>query len=63
MCIRDRGLHRLELEIYGFNERAQRHAERAGWIREGVKRRAYARDGGWVDGVLYALVEEDLEPR
>jgi RimJ/RimL family protein N-acetyltransferase len=61
--IRERGLHRLELEIYGFNERAQRHAERAGWIREGVKRRAYARDGGWVDGVLYALVEEDLEPR
>jgi RimJ/RimL family protein N-acetyltransferase len=61
--IRERGLHRLELEIYGFNERAQRHAERAGWIREGVKRQAYARDGGWVDGVLYALVEEDLEPR
>ena len=61
--IRERGLHRLELEIYGFNERAQRHAERAGWIREGVKRKAYARDGGWVDGVLYALVEEDLEPR
>ena len=61
--IRERGLHRLELEIYGFNERAQRHAERAGWIREGVKRQAYARDGGWVDGVLYALVEGDLEPR
>ena len=61
--IRERGLHRLELEIYGFNERAQRHAERAGWIREGVKRKAYARDGGWVDSVLYALVEEDLEPR
>ena len=61
--IRERGLHRLELEIYGFNERAQRHAERAGWTREGVKRQAYARDGGWVDGVLYALVEEDLEPR
>ena len=57
----DRGLHRLELEIYGFNERAQRHAERAGFIREGVKRKAYARDGGWEDGVLYALVAEDLD--
>ena len=61
--IRDLGFHRIELEIYGFNERAQRHAERAGFVREGVKRKAYARDGGWVDGVLYALVEEDLEPR
>ena len=62
--IRELGFHRIELEIYGFNERAQRHAERAGFIREGVKRQAYARDDGWVDGVLYALVAEDLdEPR
>jgi RimJ/RimL family protein N-acetyltransferase len=62
--IRELGFHRIELEIYGFNERAQRHAERAGFIREGVKRQAYARGDGWVDGVLYALVEEDLdEPR
>jgi RimJ/RimL family protein N-acetyltransferase len=59
--IRERGFHRLELEIYGFNERAQRHAERAGFVREGVKRSAYLRDGGWVDGVLYGLVEEDLD--
>jgi len=62
--IRGLGFHRLELEIYGFNERAQRHAERSGFIKEGVKRKAYARGDGWVDGVLYALVEEDLdEPR
>ena len=62
--IRERGFHRLELEIYGFNERAQRHAERAGFVREGIKRNAYRRDDGWVDGVLYAIVEEDLdEPR
>jgi RimJ/RimL family protein N-acetyltransferase len=58
----ERVLHRLELEIYGFNERAQRHAERSGFVREGVKRKAYARDGGWVDGVLYGVVEEDLDP-
>jgi len=62
--LRERGLHRIELEVYGFNERAQRHAERAGFVREGVKRQAYARGDGWVDGVLYALVAEDLdEPR
>jgi RimJ/RimL family protein N-acetyltransferase len=62
--IRERGFHRLELEIYGFNERAMAHAERSGYIREGVKRKAYRHDDGWVDSVLYALVEEDLaEPR
>jgi RimJ/RimL family protein N-acetyltransferase len=54
------GYHRLELEIYGFNERAMRHAERAGFVREGVKRKAYWRHGDWVDGVLYGLIEEDV---
>ena len=56
----DLGYHRLEMEIYGFNERAQRHAERAGFVREGVRRKAYRRHGEWVDGVLYGLVAEDL---
>ncbi|MGZ4280492.1 MAG: GNAT family N-acetyltransferase [Gaiellaceae bacterium] len=55
------GYHRLQLEIYGFNERAMRHAERAGWIKEGVRRKAYDRHGEWVDGVIYGLVREDLE--
>jgi RimJ/RimL family protein N-acetyltransferase len=63
--IRERGYHRIELEIYGFNERAQRHAERSGFVREGVKRKAYRRGDGWEDGVLYGFVAEDLcdEPR
>lgn len=55
------GYHRLELEIYGFNERAQRHAERVGYVREGVRRKAYLRHGEWQDGVLYGLVREDLD--
>lgn len=57
----EHGFHRLQMEVYGFNERALRHAERAGWVREGVRRKAYWRDGAWVDGVLFGLVEEDLE--
>jgi RimJ/RimL family protein N-acetyltransferase len=57
----DLDFHRVQMEIYGFNERAQRHAERAGFVREGVKRKAYRRDDSWVDGVLYGLVREDLE--
>jgi RimJ/RimL family protein N-acetyltransferase len=57
----DLGFHRLQLECYGFNERAIRHAERAGFVREGVKRKAYHRHGEWVDGVLFALIREDLD--
>lgn len=55
------GYHRLELEVYGFNERALRHAERSGFVREGVKRKAYDRHGEWVDGVLFGLLADDLE--
>ena len=57
----ERGFHRIELEVYGFNERAQRHAERSGFVREGVKRQAYRHGDGWTDGVLYGLVAEDLD--
>jgi steroid delta-isomerase len=58
---RDLGYHRLQLEIYGFNRRAIAHAERAGFVREGARRRAYWRHGEWVDGVLFGLVREDLD--
>jgi len=59
--VHELGFHRLQLEVYGFNERAQRHAERSGFQREGVRRKAYWRNDEWVDGVLYGLVAEDLE--
>lgn len=58
----DLGYHRLEMAVYGFNERAQRHAERAGWIREGVKRKAHRYGDEWVDAVLFGVIREDLEP-
>jgi RimJ/RimL family protein N-acetyltransferase len=58
--IDDLGFHRLQMEVYGFNERAMVHAERAGFTREGVRRKAYWRNDEWVDGVLFGLVEEDL---
>jgi len=54
------GYHRLQLEIYGFNERAMAHAERSGFVREGVRRKAYMHHGEWVDSVLFGLVAEDL---
>ena len=56
----DLGYHRLQLEIYAFNERAIAHAERSGFVREGVRRKAYLRHGDWQDAVLFGLVREDL---
>lgn len=59
--IHELGYHRLQLEIYGFNERAIAHAERAGFVREGARRRAYWRHGEWVDGVLFGLLAEEVK--
>jgi RimJ/RimL family protein N-acetyltransferase len=61
LLLEELGFHRLELEIYAFNERACAHAERAGFVREGRKRKAYLKHGEWVDTVLYALLPDDLE--
>ena len=61
LLLEELGYHRLELEIYAFNERACAHAERAGFVREGRKRKAYLKDGEWVDTVLYALLAEELD--
>jgi RimJ/RimL family protein N-acetyltransferase len=55
------GFHRLELAVYGFNDRAIRHAERVGYVREGVKRKAYLRHGEWQDAIEFALLREDLD--
>ena len=59
--LRELGFHRIELQVYGFNERAIAHAELSGYRREGVKRRAYRKDGEWVDAVMFALLAEDLD--
>jgi RimJ/RimL family protein N-acetyltransferase len=58
--IRDLGFHRVQLEVYGFNERAIRLFEKAGFVREGAKRKAYWRHDAWQDGILLGLLEEDL---
>jgi RimJ/RimL family protein N-acetyltransferase len=55
----EHGLHRLECEVYGFNTAAQRMFERAGFLREGVRRRAYHRMGEWQDGVRFALLADE----
>jgi RimJ/RimL family protein N-acetyltransferase len=53
------GFHRLELSCYAFNDRAVRHAERVGFVREGVKRKAYMRHGEWQDALEFGLLRED----
>jgi RimJ/RimL family protein N-acetyltransferase len=53
-------VHRLEAEVYGFNRAAARTFQRAGFTREGTRRRAYDRHGEWQDGIRFGLIAEDI---
>ena len=53
------GFHRVECEVYSFNERAASLVEAAGFAREGTRRGAYLREEGWVDGIRFGLLADD----
>jgi RimJ/RimL family protein N-acetyltransferase len=59
----DHGLHRVQAEVYEDNIAGQRLFERAGFTREGRRRRAYWRRQRWLDGILYGLLAEEFEQR
>lgn len=52
-------LHRLELDVYSFNPRAEKVYLKAGFQREGVLRDAVLNDGQYADDILMALLEDD----
>ncbi|CAA9276789.1 MAG: Acetyltransferase [uncultured Corynebacteriales bacterium] len=50
------GLHRVELEVFDFNVRAQKSYAKSGFVVEGVKREALRWDGRWHDTVIMAAL-------
>jgi RimJ/RimL family protein N-acetyltransferase len=57
----EHGFHRLEAETYGDNLAAVRLFEGLGFVREGVRRRAYWRGEQWLDGVIFGILAEEFE--
>ncbi|MGI8949416.1 MAG: GNAT family N-acetyltransferase [Ornithinimicrobium sp.] len=57
------GLHRIELEVYSSNPRAQRVHDKVGFAHEGTRRQALRFDEEWVDTELMAILEADWPPR
>jgi len=53
-------LHRIELEVYAFNPRAQHVYARAGFRVEGRRRDAFVFDGERVDALLMAVLRTEL---
>ncbi|WP_109472314.1 GNAT family N-acetyltransferase [Ornithinimicrobium cavernae] len=54
-------LHRIDLEVYAFNPRAQRTYEKAGFVVEGRRREALQFDGERVDAVIMGLLRQEWE--
>lgn len=52
-------LHRLELEVYSFNPRAEKAYAKAGFQREGVLRDAVRDGDGYGSVILMAILESD----
>ncbi|WP_414937576.1 GNAT family N-acetyltransferase [Amycolatopsis sp. cmx-11-51] len=56
------GVHRVSLEVFEFNLRAQRVYEKCGFVREGLQREALWWDGEWHDVITMALLKNDPRP-
>ncbi len=57
--VQEPSIHRIELEVYAFNERAIRTYERAGFVREGVRRDALHQDGRFHDAIIMSVLRTD----
>jgi RimJ/RimL family protein N-acetyltransferase len=56
------GAHRLWLDTYEHNVRAQRLYESEGFVREGVLREAVRTERGYISVVVYSLLASDNAP-
>ncbi|KAF9077642.1 acyl-CoA N-acyltransferase [Rhodocollybia butyracea] len=56
---RELGLHRLMLNVFCYNEAAVKLYKKAGFIEEGILRKASWSDGKWQDVFAMAILEED----
>ena len=57
----ERKLHRIELETWAHNVRAQRCYRKCGFRHEGVRRQARLKRGRWIDVVMMAVLREEWE--
>lgn len=53
-------LHRVELQVLEFNDRARHLYRKLGFIEEGVKRKAHRHDRGWHDIVTMGMLRHEL---
>ena len=57
--IRTLKLHRIELEVYDFNPRAQHVYEKVGFVFEGVRRDVLLLEGEFHDAIVMSILEHE----
>ena len=63
ICFEDLGLRRVDAGCFAANEASWRLMERVGMRREAHNvRESLHREGGWMDGYLYALLADEWSP-
>lgn len=56
---REFGLHRIQLDVVGYNLQGIAAYRRAGFVEEGRRREALLHDGHWYDEVLMSILEHE----
>ena len=56
---RELDLHRIQLNVYSFNDRAIAAYRKAGFVEEGRRREAIRHDGAWYDVVLMSILNHE----
>lgn len=56
-------LHRIELEVYDFNLRAQHVYEKVGFVREGVRRDVLLWEGVYHSAIVMSILAAEYEAR
>lgn len=56
-------LHKIELEVYSFNPRAEKSYKKNGFILEGIRRENFYYNGEYIDTKLYGILKSDYENR
>lgn len=55
------GLHRVELDVYSFNPRAEKVYGKCGFILEGIRRESFVYNGEYFDTKIFAMLKSDYE--
>ncbi len=53
--------HKIGLEVFSFNPRAERVYQKAGFVLEGIKREDFCYNGEYIDSKIYGMLREDYE--